>query len=259
MAARTRIFAANWKMHKVEEEVESFIQEFCNYTLPPVEEGRCRLVFFPPHPYLHVFKRLGGAMKAEWGAQNMYHEDKGAFTGEVAPPMLLDMGCRWVLLGHSERRGIFGETDAMVKRKVDAALSRGLRPMVCVGETLEERESGVLFDKVGAQVDAVLEGLGADEAGRLAFAYEPIWAIGTGRNADGGQAEEMIAFIRSRVARKAGEAAASSIPVLYGGSVKPHNIAEFTSREEVDGALVGGASLDPASFRDIVLNGMSAR
>jgi triosephosphate isomerase (TIM) len=247
MAERTPLVAANWKMHKTIAETEEFLDAF----LPrAVDLGRTELVVCPPYPSLAVAVSRCAGSQVWVAAQNMHAESRGAFTGEVAAPMLTELGVKGVILGHSERRGLFGETDQALARKVPAALEAGLTPILCVGETEAEREAD--------QTEAVLRRqLGADLAeapdprlAEVVIAYEPVWAIGTGRNATPEQAEEAIAFIRSLLAHR-DQAAADAVRILYGGSVTPDNAAELLGRDGVDGALVGGASLDPASYLTI--------
>jgi triosephosphate isomerase len=186
------------------------------------------------------------------GAQNMNWHAKGAFTGEIAPSMLTDVGCTYVILGHSERRALFGETDEMVNRKVKAALENGLVPIICVGETLEEREAGLTDTVVIGQTQRALEGLDTGAFAGLVFAYEPVWAIGTGKTCDSPEANRVCGQIRQTVAKLADAAAADAVRVLYGGSVKPDTITEQMSQSDIDGALVGGASLEVDSFAAIV-------
>jgi triosephosphate isomerase len=181
----------------------------------------------------------------------VFWETQGAFTGQVSAPMLVDAGCRYVLVGHSERRQFFGDTDEAVQKKTRAALAAGLHPVVCVGETLPERESGRTLDVVGRQVRAALSGLDASQIGRLTVAYEPVWAIGTGKTASSAQAQEVHAALRA-ILRELAPAAADSIRILYGGSVKPDNASELLSQPDVDGALVGGASLKALDFAGII-------
>jgi triosephosphate isomerase (TIM) len=247
MAERTPLVAANWKMHKTIAETEEFLDAF----LPrAVDLGRTELVVCPPYPSLAVAVSRCAGSQVWVAAQNMHAESRGAFTGEVAVPMLTELGVKGVILGHSERRGLFGETDQALARKVPAALEAGLTPILCVGETEAEREAD--------QTEAVLRRqLGADLAeapdprlAEVVIAYEPVWAIGTGRNATPEQAEEAIAFIRSLLAHR-DQGAADAVRILYGGSVTPDNAAELLGRDGVDGALVGGASLDPASYLTI--------
>lgn len=184
------------------------------------------------------------------GAQHCHWEDRGAFTGEVSPPMLAKLDVAYVIVGHSERRELFGDTDEMVNRRTKAVLAHHMTPIICVGETLDEREAGATAGKVTGQVRAALAGVEPAAAGRLVVAYEPIWAIGTGRTASAGDAQEVCALVRSTVGEIAG--AAASVRVQYGGSVNPANIAELMAQDDIDGALVGGASLDPDSFSQVV-------
>lgn len=186
------------------------------------------------------------------GAQNMYLEDKGAFTGEVSGPMLKDIGCTHVIIGHSERRTIFQETNSMINSKIKTALRYELNPILCVGEQLEERESGKTEDVVGPQISEGIDGLGPEQIEKLTLAYEPVWAIGTGKTATPEQADEVHAFIRSMIGDKYGKDVAQNIRIQYGGSVNPKNARELLSQPEIDGALVGGASLDTESFMAII-------
>jgi triosephosphate isomerase len=211
------------------------------------------LVIAPPFTGLAAISHEVSGSRVEVAAQNLYPKSEGAFTGEVSPQMILECGCKWVIIGHSERRQLFGETDAGVVEKVTAALSAGLRPIVCVGETLEERESGKTLEVVFRQVDAFAETLVAT-AGTSAIAYEPVWAIGTGKVAGPDQAQEAHAAIRGRLAEKS-RALAEKTRILYGGSVKPDNAAKLLAASDVDGALVGGASLDATSFLAIARAG----
>ena len=186
------------------------------------------------------------------GAQNCHWEEEGAFTGEVAPGMLLTIGCQWVILGHSERRQLFGESDEGVNRRTVAALAAGLRPIVCIGETLEERDAGRVEDVVLGQLGRSLQGLSTEQLSSVAVAYEPVWAIGTGRTATPEQAQEVHGLIRGRLRRTFGDAVADGIRLQYGGSVKPDNAAELMSQADIDGGLIGGASLKAADFAAIV-------
>ncbi|MEW5762365.1 MAG: triose-phosphate isomerase [Bacillota bacterium] len=246
---RRPIIAGNWKMHKTPAEALAFVEDF----LPRIAGLRgVEVVLCPAFPALvPVAGALAGSPVA-LGAQNMYWEVRGAFTGEVSPPMLAAAGCRYVILGHSERRQYFGETDAGVNRKVKAALAHGLSPIVCVGERLEEREEGRTREVVGTQVRGSLAGLAAEEAQGLVVAYEPVWAIGTGRNARPEDAQEVNAFIRAVLGDLFGAGVAAEIRIQYGGSVTPSNAGELLAQPDIDGALVGGASLDPAGFAAIV-------
>jgi len=198
-----------------------------------------------------VREALGGTAVA-LAAQNLHWETKGAYTGEISAEMLVDAGCSHVIIGHSERRALFGETDAAVNRKVIAALAQGLTPIVCVGESLEQRESGATREVVLSQLDGALAGLDGDAVGQLILAYEPVWAIGTGHTASPEQAQEVHGWIRDRLAELAGPAVADIVRIQYGGSVKPANIATLMAKPDIDGALVGGASLKADSFEGIV-------
>ena len=247
MAERTPLVAANWKMHKTTAETVAFLEAF----LPrAVELGHTELVVCTPYPSLAAAVARCAGSRVWVAAQNMHEESRGAFTGEVAAPMLTELGVHGVILGHSERRGLFGETDEALARKVPAALEAGLTPILCVGETESERDANQTEAVLRRQLDADLAKAPDPRLAELVIAYEPVWAIGTGRNATREQAEEAIAFIRSLVAGR-DQAAAEEIRILYGGSVKPDNAAELLGREGIDGALVGGASLDPGDFFEI--------
>jgi triosephosphate isomerase len=221
------------------------------------EAGATEVVLCPPAPYIEtVGSALGVAGNASpsgvtLGAQNMHDKASGAFTGEVAPPMLLDLGCRYVILGHSERRTLFGETDAIVNTKTKAALAAGLTPIVCVGETLEEREGGRTEAVVTTQINGSLAGLSAADLEKTVIAYEPVWAIGTGKVATPQQAQDVHALIRSLLAKLSSPALAAAVRIQYGGSVKPDNAADLAAQPDIDGALVGGASLKADDFLGI--------
>lgn len=246
---RKPIIAANWKMHKTIKEANEFVQEF----KPLIEANKdVDIVLCVPFTALYaVSEKLAGS-NINLGAQNMYFQDKGAFTGEIAPNMLLELGTKYVIIGHSERREIFGETDELIKEKVIKALELGLVPILCVGETLEEREKGFTEAKCRKQIEGVFNSLDKNMAAKVVIAYEPIWAIGTGRTASSSDAEQTIAYIRSLLAGIFDEATAQEIRIQYGGSVKPENVKELMSQPNIDGALVGGASLDAQSFAKIV-------
>jgi triosephosphate isomerase len=249
MTPRTPICAANWKMHKTRPEAVDFAE-----ALPPLVAGDLDAVeVFVCPPFTSLAPVVEGLADSEIrvAAQNAHFEDSGAFTGEVSPSMLAELGVDGVIVGHSERRQHFGETDEALARKVPAALSAGLVPILCVGESLEQREAGETEDVLRRQVEADLAEVRADALERVVIAYEPVWAIGTGRNATSEQAAEAIAHIRSLIASRS-NAAADAIRILYGGSVKPDNAADVLGPEGVDGALVGGASLDPDDFAAIV-------
>jgi triosephosphate isomerase len=244
---RTPCIAANWKMNKTIEETERFLAEF----LPKAPEEGIDVVICPPYPSLKAAVEHSAQSRVRVAAQNMHEAESGAFTGEVSAPMLLELGVDGVILGHSERRQYFGETDEALARKVPAALAAKLEPILCVGEREAERDSGETEAVLQRQVDADLADLPDEGLGEVVIAYEPIWAIGTGRTATPEQAQEAIAFIRGRIATRSAEAA-EAIRILYGGSVKPDNAAELLGQPDVDGALVGGASLDPGDFAAIV-------
>ena len=246
---RTPIFGGNWKMHKtVKESIhtgENLKEEIGNI------EG-VEVVVFPPFTALNAVKAVLKETGIGLGAQNMYWEEKGAYTGEISPLMLLEAGCRYVILGHSERRGYFGETNLRINKKLKAALSLGLIPVVCVGEKLEERRKGKAKGVVATQLRECLEKVNSLEVQRLVIAYEPVWAIGTGETATPQQAQEMHRLIRGILLELLGEELAASIRIQYGGSVKPENIKDLMRQPDIDGALVGGASLQARSFARII-------
>jgi triosephosphate isomerase len=247
---RRPLIAGNWKMHKGPTEARKLALEIRNGVLGrrlPADVALC-----PPFVSLAAVREIVHGSDLLLGAQNVFWEKHGAWTGEVSADMLRDAGCSCVLVGHSERRQHFGETDPTVRRRLRAALEAGLRPIVCVGETLAEREAGQTERVVEAQVRGGLEGLAAGDWAVLTLAYEPVWAIGTGRNATPEQAQEVHALIRARIAALAGPEVAQRLRLLYGGSVKPDNAAGLLQQPDVDGALVGGASLEAAGFLRIV-------
>jgi triosephosphate isomerase len=248
MSERTPLIAGNWKMNKTVAEAEEFIQAL----LPRVSSVQgVDVAICPPFTALQAMVDSARGSRVEVYAQNMHHADSGAFTGEVAPPMLVEVGVHGVILGHSERRELFGETDRALQLKVPAALAAGLKPILCVGETEDEREAGDTERKLRHQVQEDLARVETERLGEIVIAYEPIWAIGTGRVATPDQAQEAIAFIRALVADRSREQAQLT-RVLYGGSVKDDNCPELLALPDVDGALVGGASLDAESFAAIV-------
>jgi triosephosphate isomerase (TIM) len=246
MPERMPYVAANWKMHKTVAEAARFVDAL----LPRIAGTRNDVVLCPSFVALVevVERSRGSAVRV--AAQNMHEADSGAFTGEVSAPMLADAGVDAVILGHSERRQIFGESDEALARKVPIALAAGLEPILCVGESEEARDAGQTEAVLERQLEVDLAGVGVDDLASVVVAYEPIWAIGTGRTATPEQAQETIAFIRDTLRVRG--TAADSVRILYGGSVKPGNAAELLSMPEIDGALVGGASLDPADFAAIV-------
>jgi triosephosphate isomerase len=247
MPDRAPILAANWKMHKTVGDAVGFLGEF----LPKVQEGGPEVVVCPPFTSLAEAVERCSDSAVRVAAQNMHEESEGAFTGEVSAPMLVDAGVDGVILGHSERRQYFNETDEALSRKVPAALRAGLEPILCVGENEAQRDSDETEGILTRQIEADLADVEADRLADVVIAYEPIWAIGTGRTATPEQAQAACALIRGLIEARSTEAAAA-IRVLYGGSVKPANAAELVALPDVDGALVGGASLDPADFAAIV-------
>ena len=249
---RRPIIAANWKMHKTHLEAMHFVEGIRN-RLATEDYERVEVVICPPATAIRTVQTTidGGELPVGLGAQNMHWATHGAYTGEISPTMLAKLGVTYVIIGHSERRELFGESDEWVNRKVKAAFDNDLVPIMCVGETLEEREVGGTEAKVTNQVRAGLAGVSPDNVARIVIAYEPIWAIGTGRNAYPDDAQGTIALIRASVASVAGEVA-EAVRIQYGGSVKAGNIAGFMAQADIDGALVGGASLDPEEFARIV-------
>ena len=242
---RTPLIAGNWKMHKTVAEAVDLVEALM--TGAADIQGREVLVC-PPFTALYPLGPLLSDSPIRLGAQNMYGAKEGAFTGEISPPMLLELGCEYVILGHSERRHVFGEDDALINKKVRAALEYGLRPILCVGETKPERDSGRAEEVTLGQLRGGLNGLGAEQLGDIVIAYEPVWAIGTGDTATPADAQAMHAAIRGALAEDYGQQLAETIRILYGGSVKPDNVDQLMSQLDIDGALVGGASLQVDGF-----------
>lgn len=258
--SRTRLMAANWKMNKLPSEARAFAQQLLGQLGAAGRPEGVEVAICPAFPALWpVATELAASGLGGWvhlGAQDLYWETHGAFTGEVSGPMLADAGCHYVIVGHSERRHVFGEPDEAVGRKVRAAFAAGLVPILCVGETLEERRAGRIEAVIRRQLDAALTGLDGGHWLHLVIAYEPVWAIGTGENATGDEANRVIErVVRDRVRELAGTGTADAVRILYGGSVTPANIAEFMQFDGIDGALVGGASLKVDSFAAIVAAG----
>jgi triosephosphate isomerase len=246
---RKKLIAANWKMYKNPEQTGEFFRHF----LPLVaDHDRDEMVVCPPFVDLYAAMDAARGSNVAIGAQNMHWEKEGAFTGEISASMLLAVGCTHVIIGHSERRQYFGETDDTVNLKLKAALEAGLTPIVCVGEVLEEREAGLTEDVLRRQCLRAFHAISSKKAGKLVVAYEPVWAIGTGKTATPGMAAESHSLIRGEATKAFGEEFANNLRILYGGSVKPENAKALMTEEEIDGALVGGASLDPKSFAAIV-------
>src|SRR5438445_1624832 len=247
---RKKIVAANWKMNMLQAEAAEFVKDLL---LEIGDMSAVEVVIVPPFTAIaKVVEALDKAQNIKVGAQNMHWERSGAFTGEISAALLRDLFVRYVVLGHSERRTFFGETDEIVNRKVRAAHEATLRPIVCIGETLEQRDKGNVEKILAIQMRGSLAGLNAKELQETVIAYEPVWAIGTGRNATPDQAQEAHAFVRHILGEMADDATAERVRIQYGGSVKPENARELMSQPDIDGALVGGASLDPRSFVQIV-------
>jgi triosephosphate isomerase len=253
MADRKPILAGNWKMHHTHLEAIQVVQKL-NFRLDADDYDSTDVVVCPAFTSLRSIQTVLDADKIpiQLGAQNCHWEEQGAYTGEVSPPMLSKLNVRYVIVGHSERREYFGETDEIVNRKVKAIQQHAMTPIVCVGETLEEREAGATDAKVSTQIKGAFAGIKKDDAAKAVVAYEPIWAIGTGRTATKDDANATCGTIRATLRELYGEATAQVIRIQYGGSVKPGNIGELMAMPEIDGALVGGASLDPDEFARIV-------
>lgn len=242
---RKPIIAGNWKMHKILSEAASFVEQVKG-SVPTPE--KIDSVVCAPFLFLERLVSLSKGSDLKIGAQNMHFEEKGAYTGEVSPIALKDLGVDYVIIGHSERREMFAETDETVNKKVHAAFKNGLAPIVCVGETLDEREAGTTNDVVGSQIEKGLANLSEEQVKQVVIAYEPIWAIGTGKSSSAADADEVCGFIRQVIEKMYTKDAAEAVRIQYGGSVKPENIAEYMAQPNIDGALVGGASLEPDSF-----------
>src|SRR5579884_361761 len=244
---RRRLIVGNWKMNTVRQEATELARKLSGL----IRSSNVDVVIAPPYTSLEAVYGVVRDTDIHLGAQDVFWETSGAFTGEISPYMLIDAGCRWVIIGHSERRGILGETDDMVHKKVRASLGSGLIPIVCVGETIEERERGKTMRVVESQIENGLKDLNLDNPDKIAIAYEPVWAIGTGKNATPEEAAEVHGFIRGILKDTFGDVA-NGIRILYGGSVTPANIKGLLFPPDIDGALVGGASLKADSFAKIV-------
>jgi triosephosphate isomerase len=245
---RKPIIAGNWKMFKTVGESVAFINEVKG----KAEADGVESVICAPFTNLPALVEAVKGTTLKVGAQNLHWEDSGAYTGEISGAMLKDLGVNYVIIGHSERRAYFAETDETVNKKVHAAFKHGLTPIVCVGEKLEEREAGKTKDVCRAQTEAAFQGLSAEQAAQVVIAYEPIWAIGTGKSSTAEDAQDVIGYIRGLVAGLYGKQTADAVHIQYGGSVKPGNIREFMAQPDIDGALVGGASLEPASYIQLI-------
>ena len=259
--SRKPIIAGNWKMNLLQadakalfEGIKGFVKDFSAQQLPTV-------VIAPVFTSLSVVNSVKcdcgcGCNKINIAAQNCHWEKSGAYTGELSVEMLADAGCSYIIIGHSERRQYFSETDEMINKKAKAILAGGLIPIICCGETLEQREAGVTDEHIATQIRAALNGLSEEEISKSVIAYEPIWAIGTGKTCDSVEANRVIAMIRNVVKQVSSESAGEAIRILYGGSVKPSTIEEQMSQSDIDGALIGGASLTAESFNEIIANTM---
>lgn len=248
--SRKNIIAANWKMNMTPSETAAFLDPFLK-TFP--EATSVDIVIAPPFVSLaKASETITSNPAVALSAQNMSHEASGAFTGETSAAMLKEVGCEYVILGHSERRSLYGEDDIVINKKVHATLAAGLKPILCIGESLEERDGGQLEFVLSQQLEGSLAGISAEQMADIVIAYEPVWAIGTGRTATPEQAQETQAYVRSVLATLFGGDVAGATRIQYGGSVKPGNAAELIGQPDIDGFLVGGASLDPTSFAEIV-------
>jgi triosephosphate isomerase len=246
---RKPIIAGNWKMYKTIPEAKTLVSGMLSKLSG---SNDVEVVFCPPFTALSTVKELIKGASCGLGAQDLYWKEQGAFTGEVSPLMLKDIGCDYVIIGHSERRQYFGETDATVNLKVKAALAVGIKPIICVGESLAQREAGETNTLIKNQTEKALEGVDASAIPSLVIAYEPIWAIGTGKSSSATDANEVIGLIRKTVTNLFGKDAAQQMRIQYGGSVKPENVKEYMDQPEIDGALVGGASLEAESFFKLI-------
>ena len=245
---RKPIIAGNWKMNKTPEEAAELGREL----VPLVADAEAEVVVCPPFVCLDAVRKEAAGSNIKLGAQNVHFEKSGAYTGEISADMLLAMGVEYVIIGHSERRQYFGETDCTVNKRAKAALAAGLKPIICVGESLEEREKGVTNELVGMQTKLALQGIPAEEVDKVVIAYEPIWAIGTGKTATAAEANETIGAIRKAIAQVYGEEVASKVRIQYGGSMNPKNASELMAQSEIDGGLIGGASLKAEDFSKVV-------
>lgn len=245
---RIPIIAGNWKMHNTVNQAKQLVAEL----IPVVKNTNVEVVVCPTFTALYAVSEVIRGTNIVLGAQNLYWEEKGAFTGEIAPGMLKEVGCKYVLVGHSERRQFFGETNVTVNQKLHAAFKAGLLPILCVGETLKQREGGITETVIKEQVTDGLKALPVMQVKSMVIAYEPVWAIGTGRTASSEDANTVCSFIRNTVGDILGKEAADAVRIQYGGSVKPENAAELMSKSDIDGALVGGASLEASKFGKIV-------
>jgi len=246
---RKKVIAGNWKMNMNLHQSQKLVSEIINGL---GKDSKAEVIVCPPFTSLSEVNSLLKGTQVKLGAQNMYYEESGAFTAEISADMLKSVGCEYVILGHSERRVIFNESDELINKKIKVALSKELKPIFCVGELLEQRESGKTMEVVSSQVEKGLEGIASEQMKNIIIAYEPVWAIGTGKTATPEQAQEVHLFIRELVAKKISSSVAENIIIQYGGSVKPDNAGELLSQKDIDGALVGGACLKADSFLSII-------
>jgi len=247
---RRKVIAGNWKMNNDLKETQNLISKLSSGL--PLDNLNCDVIVCPPFTSLFEAHTLLKGTKIKLGAQNMYYESSGAFTGEISVAMLKSVGCEYVILGHSERRTIFGETDELINNKIKKAISSGLKPIFCIGELLEEREAGITENIIEKQLKFGLKNISSEEIVNVIIAYEPVWAIGTGKTASPEQAEEVHKFIRSLIDEKYGESISQNIIIQYGGSVNSKNAKELLFQKNIDGALIGGASLKADSFIEII-------
>jgi triosephosphate isomerase len=247
MIMRQPLVAGNWKMNGSVEEIKTLLD---GILAGMAEVKVAEVAVCPPAIYIPQVQAALSGSPVAWGGQDISVHDSGAYTGEIAGPMLKEFGCKYAIIGHSERRTYHGESDSLVADKFEAALKQGLIPIFCIGETLEEREGGITEEVVARQVDAVIDKLGVDTLGKGVIAYEPVWAIGTGKTASPEQAQDVHAFIRGRIAKHSAEVAEKT-RILYGGSMKPGNAPELLAKEDIDGGLIGGAALKAADFLGI--------
>ncbi|GBD87797.1 bifunctional PGK/TIM [bacterium BMS3Abin03] len=246
---RKKVIAGNWKMNKDLNESQSLVSGIISGL---GNDDKCDVIVCPPYTSLNEVHALIKNTKVKLGAQNMFYEESGAYTGEISPSMLKSVGCEYVILGHSERRNIFGEGDEMINKKIKKALESGLKVIFCIGESLAQREESITNDVVKNQIVNGLNGITSDDMKNIIIAYEPIWAIGTGKTATPEQAQEVHSFIRNLISNNFSNEIAENIVIQYGGSVKPENAATLLSKPDIDGALVGGACLKADSFLSIV-------
>ena len=257
--SRRPVIAGNWKMHKLQSEAVELVNAIMAELKETNKEALPEVVVAPTFTSLYAVNKAikdCGCGKVKMSAQNCYFETQGAFTGEVSVEMAKDAGCEYIIIGHSERRQYFSETDEMINKKAKAILNNGLVPIICCGESLEQREAGITDSHIASQIKLALEGLSSEEVEKSIIAYEPIWAIGTGKTCDSDEANRVIAMIRNVVKEVSGAKAADAVRILYGGSVKPDTIVEQMAKSDIDGALVGGASLTADSFGAIVKGAM---